>query len=79
MDEWHVVRMIRNGRYGSLRVDGQQPVNGTSPGVFTQLTLTLDLFVGGHRNRDEVARSADVSRSFSGCIQKVRECDVIAA
>jgi len=54
-----------------MRLDGERPVNGTSKGAFTQLTLTLDLFLGGHRNFDEVARNADVSKSFRGCIQKV--------
>ena len=71
LNEWHVVKLWRNGRHGSIRVDGQNPVNGTSPGAFTQLTLTLDMFVGGHRNFDEVARNADVAKSFKGCVQKV--------
>jgi hypothetical protein len=71
LDQWHVMKLTRNGRHGSLRVDGQTPVNGTSSGSFTQLTLALDMFVGGHRNFDEVARNADIGKSFSGCIQKV--------
>ena len=54
-----------------MQLDGEPTVNGTSKGAFTQLTLTLDLFLGGHRNFDEVARNADVSKSFRGCIQKV--------
>jgi len=54
-----------------MHLHGQPTVNGTSQGAFTQLTLTLDLFLGGHRNFDEVARNAGVSKSFSGCIQKV--------
>ena len=71
MNEWHLAHMWRHGRQGILQLDGQPTVNDTAKGAFTQLTLTLDLFLGGHRNFDEVARNADVSKSFRGCIQKV--------
>ena len=71
MNEWHVIRFFRTGRNGYLRVDGHQLVEGMASGAFTQLTLTLDLFVGGHRNYDEVSKSAKVYKSFKGCIQKV--------
>lgn len=71
LNDWHTVRASRTGRIGVLSVDEQLPVEGTSQGAFTQLTLTLDLFVGGHRNYDETAKATDVSRSFKGCIQKV--------
>jgi len=47
-------------------------VEGMAQGAFTQLTLTLDLFIGGHRNFDEMAKLAHVSKSFRGCIQTVR-------
>jgi len=63
--------LTRTGRQGSLQVDDQPVVTGQSRGTFTQLTLTLDLFVGGHRNFDEIAAMADVRESFRGCIQKV--------
>jgi len=63
--------MFRHGPNGILQLDGEPAINGTAKGAFKQLTLTLDLFVGGHRNFDEVARNADVSKSFRGCIQKV--------
>jgi len=71
LNEWHLAHLWRHGRKGILQLDGKPTVNGTSRGAFTQLTLTLDLFLGGHRNFDEVARNADVSKSFRGCIQKV--------
>ena len=71
LNEWHTVRMTRTGRYGTLKVDDGPPVEGRSQGSFTQLTLSLDLFIGGHRNYDETAKSADVDRSFTGCIQQV--------
>jgi len=57
-----------------MQVDDQPVVSGQSHGSFTQMTLTLGLFVGGHRNFDETAAIADVQRSFRGCIQKVSSC-----
>lgn len=71
MNEWHVIWFWRTGRKGFLKVDKQPLVESMSSGAFTQLTLTLDLFIGGHRNFDEVAKAAWVTSSFSGCIQKV--------
>jgi len=71
LNEWHTATLRRTGRQGSLQVDDQSLVTGQSRGRFTQLTLTLDLFVGGHQNFDEIPAVADVSRSFRGCIQKV--------
>ena len=71
LHEWHVIQLFRTGRSGMLRVDGGELVEGVSSGAFTQLTLLLDLFIGGHRNYDEVARAAHVNQSFRGCIQKV--------
>jgi len=52
-------------------------VTGQSHGPFTQLTLGLDLFIGGHHNFDEIAAMADVHKSFVGCIQKVRVIDCV--
>ena len=53
-----------------MQVDQESMVDAMASGAFTQLTLTLDLFVGGHRNFDEVASHAAVNKSFEGCIQK---------
>ena len=71
LNEWHSVMVSRTGRHGSMQVDDQPVVSGQSRGSFTQLTLTLDLFLGGHRNFDETAAAADIRKSFHGCIQKV--------
>lgn len=71
LNEWHVVRVSRTGRDGYLQLDHQAAVEGMSKGAYTQLTLTLDLFIGGHRNFDEVAKNANIQKAFKGCIQKV--------
>ena len=71
LHEWHVVRVSRTGRDGYMQIDNQAAVEGLAKGAYTQLTLTLDLFIGGHRNFDEIAKNANLHKSFKGCIQKV--------
>jgi len=71
LHQWHVVRASRTGRDGYMQIDNQAAVEGLAKGAYTQLTLTLDLFIGGHRNFDEVAKNAQQSQAFKGCIQKV--------
>jgi len=71
MNEWHVVRFSRTGRDGWLQIDNQVAVDGMAKGAYTQLTLTLDLFIGGHRNFDEVNKGIGMHKAFKGCLQKV--------
>ncbi|CAN8010414.1 unnamed protein product, partial [Ixodes pacificus] len=47
LGEWHTVRASRTGRLGSLSVDEQPRVEAHSPGAFTQLSLPLNLYLGG--------------------------------
>lgn len=63
--------MARTGRVGFLKVNDQKMVEGIASGAFTQLTLLLELFIGGHKNYDEVSGKVQVEKSFEGCIQKV--------
>ena len=71
MNEWHVIRLSRTGRDGWLQIDNQIAVEGMAKGAYTQLTLTLDLFIGGHRNFDEVNQGVGMHKAFKGCLQKV--------
>ncbi|XP_023215950.1 pikachurin-like isoform X1 [Centruroides sculpturatus] len=71
MNEWHTVFISRTGRDGILEVDKQAHVEGMSPGAFTQLSLPLNLYVGGVPDFQDTARKAAISTSFNGCIQKL--------
>ncbi|GFU18607.1 hypothetical protein NPIL_372691 [Nephila pilipes] len=68
---WHSVFISRTGRDGILEVDDQPKVEGISPGAFTQLSLPLNMYVGGVHDARDVARKASITESFTGCIQKV--------
>ncbi|XP_046330214.1 pikachurin-like [Haliotis rufescens] len=71
LDHWHVARASRTGLQGILEVDDQPRSEGEAEGAYTQLTLLEGLFIGGHRNYDEVSKYHNMTNSFVGCIQKV--------
>ena len=56
---------------GALQVDDQPEVGGYSVGAFTQLSLPLNLFIGGVSDMKDVSRDASLTQSFSGCVQRV--------
>lgn len=43
---WYTVRVSRDKRDGSISVDGETPVKGSSNARSAGLTLTNDLFIG---------------------------------
>lgn len=71
LGEWHTARASRTGRLGSLSVDEQPRVEAHSPGAFTQLSLPLNLYLGGVPDPGETAAGAAVLQSFVGCVQRV--------
>lgn len=71
LNQWHWVKLSRTGLEGILELNDEVVAVGHSQGAFTQLTLTQNLFIGGHRNFDETSKQANISQSFDGCIQKI--------
>ncbi|KAL1481290.1 hypothetical protein MTO96_015726 [Rhipicephalus appendiculatus] len=71
LGEWHMVKASRTGRLGTLTIDGQPRVEAHSPGAFTQLSLPLNLYLGGVPDPKETAVGADVMQSFVGCVQRL--------
>lgn len=61
---------VRTGREGVLQVDDQQTTIGMSLGAFTQLSLPLNLYVGGVPNLRDIHQNVQSAEMFSGCIQK---------
>nr|XP_054920270.1 pikachurin-like isoform X1 [Dermacentor andersoni] len=71
LGEWHLVKASRTGRLGTLTLDRQPGVEAHSPGAFTQLSLPLNLYLGGVPDPKETAVGADVMQSFVGCVQRL--------
>ncbi|XP_044138378.1 basement membrane-specific heparan sulfate proteoglycan core protein isoform X4 [Bufo gargarizans] len=70
LSEFHTVTLHRNLNQGSLVVDNQTPVNGTSQGKFQGLDLNEELYLGGYPNFDAVSKT-DLSRGFVGCVRQL--------
>ncbi|XP_031463804.1 basement membrane-specific heparan sulfate proteoglycan core protein isoform X4 [Phasianus colchicus] len=71
LGKYHTVRLFRNLTRGSLQVDGQPPVNGTSQGKFQGLDLNEELYLGGYPDYAVVAKTG-LSRGFVGCVRQLR-------
>lgn len=71
LSEWHTIYASRTAMMGALQVDEQPEVGGYSAGAFTQLSLPLNLFIGGVADMKDVSRDAGIAQSFSGCVQRV--------
>uniref|UniRef100_A0A8V0YXG4 Basement membrane-specific heparan sulfate proteoglycan core protein n=1 Tax=Gallus gallus TaxID=9031 RepID=A0A8V0YXG4_CHICK len=71
LGQYHTVRLFRNLTRGSLQVDGQPPVNGTSQGKFQGLDLNEELYLGGYPDYTIVAKTG-LSRGFVGCVRQLR-------
>lgn len=70
LGEFHTVTLYRNLNQGSLVVDNQTPVNGTSQGKFQGLDLNEELYLGGYPNFAAVSKT-DLSRGFVGCVRQM--------
>ncbi|KAL1020675.1 hypothetical protein UPYG_G00003200 [Umbra pygmaea] len=71
LGEFHTVVLHRNQTQGSLTVDSQGPVNGSSQGKFQGLDLNEELHVGGYPNYTLLAKTAGLETGFVGCIRKL--------
>ncbi|XP_030843085.1 agrin isoform X4 [Strongylocentrotus purpuratus] len=68
---WHRLRAYRSRREGSLSVDGEPEVTGTSEGVSGALNLGEDLFIGYAVPPEVGLRLANTNQGFVGCIRYV--------
>lgn len=73
LGEWHEVRLSRTGRLAVLQIDGRLPDQVLAPGAFLQLSLPLNMFLGGVPSFHAVSPKVRVRTSYVGCIQKVSE------
>ncbi|XP_072552989.1 basement membrane-specific heparan sulfate proteoglycan core protein [Salminus brasiliensis] len=71
LGEFHTVQLYRNGTQGSLIVDQQAPINGSSQGKFQGLDLNEELFVGGYPNYSMIAKTTEHKTGFVGCISQL--------
>ncbi|XP_029434740.1 basement membrane-specific heparan sulfate proteoglycan core protein isoform X5 [Rhinatrema bivittatum] len=70
LGEFHTVTIYRNLTQGSLVVDDQPPVNGTSQGKFQGLDLNEELYLGGYPNYDAISKTG-LRNGFVGCVRQL--------
>ncbi|XP_028850828.1 basement membrane-specific heparan sulfate proteoglycan core protein isoform X4 [Denticeps clupeoides] len=68
---FHTVELRRNLTSGSLIMDGQPPITGSSQGKFHGLDLNEVLYVGGYPNYTLLAQTAGLNTGFVGCIRQL--------
>ncbi|KAG5344504.1 EGFLA protein, partial [Acromyrmex charruanus] len=82
LGEWVEVRVSRTGRLASLEVEDDPAQEILAPGAFTQLSLPLNLYLGGAPSYDMYSPKMKTTASFVGCIQTIvlnnREVGILA-
>ncbi|XP_054159296.1 basement membrane-specific heparan sulfate proteoglycan core protein-like isoform X2 [Oppia nitens] len=68
INKWHTVRIRRNGRTGSLQVEDQREIKGTSSGSNVGLDLLEPLYIGGVPDFDQISKQNGFTTGFIGCI-----------
>ena len=71
LGEWVEVRVSRTGRLASLEVEDEPAQEVLTPGAFTQLSLPLNLYLGGAPSSEIYSPKMKTKASFVGCIQTV--------
>ncbi|XP_051895600.1 basement membrane-specific heparan sulfate proteoglycan core protein isoform X2 [Pristis pectinata] len=71
LGEYHTVVLYRNLTQGSLYVDNNPPVNGSSQGNFRGLDLNEELYIGGYPNFDNISKVTGSNSGFMGCIRQL--------
>lgn len=71
MDEWVEIRVSRTGRLASLEVETEAAQEILAPGAFTQLSLPLNLYLGGAPSPDMYSPKMKTNASLVGCVQQV--------
>ncbi|KAG5885807.1 hypothetical protein JTB14_001416 [Gonioctena quinquepunctata] len=71
MNEWHWVRISRNGREGKIQVDNSTTVRGFSGTPLTELNLETPLYIGSISNWKQIHRLSGASKGFKGAIQEI--------
>lgn len=71
METWNTLRIIRHETMATLLLNDDHPVEGTSQGSYSHLTLRLNLYVGGYDNLARIQDKVGTAKGFVGCVQQV--------
>ncbi|XP_077863901.1 pikachurin-like [Saccoglossus kowalevskii] len=72
LNEWHQLTIYRSQINGWVQVNDEQPVHGSSQGMYSRITLRESLYLGGYKNLSAISEYTSVSRGFAGCIKSLK-------
>ncbi|KAM7098229.1 basement membrane-specific heparan sulfate proteoglycan core protein isoform 13-T13 [Molossus nigricans] len=68
--EWHRVTALRQGRRGSIQVDGEEVVSGQSPGPNVAVNTKSSIYIGGAPDVATLTRGR-FSSGLTGCLRNL--------
>ncbi|XP_056009495.1 basement membrane-specific heparan sulfate proteoglycan core protein-like isoform X3 [Ostrea edulis] len=71
-NEWVRITATKSGQEGSLVINNEDPVKGTSPGTYIGLDLRTKLYLGGMDPDKKVPDDVEVKEGFYGCIAELK-------
>lgn len=71
-NEWVRITATKSGQEGSLIINNEEPVKGTSPGTYIGLDLRSRLYLGGMDPDGRLPDDVDVQSGFHGCIAELK-------
>uniref|UniRef100_UPI00358F08DF basement membrane-specific heparan sulfate proteoglycan core protein isoform X2 n=1 Tax=Myxine glutinosa TaxID=7769 RepID=UPI00358F08DF len=82
LGQYHTVTILRNLTQGSLQVNGETPVTGSSQGKFQGMDMSEEFYVGGVPEYSRVSQLTGLHTGFQGCLSTLelqgQEVDIIS-
>lgn len=69
--EWNMLKIVREDSNATLWLNDAGPIQGSSPGLYSRLTLRLNLYLGGYDNMTAVADKVGTNKGFVGCVEQL--------
>jgi len=66
LNEWHVAKLERVKKHGTMYIDDRGPYRGVSPGTFQGMDLSQLLYIGGVPNFGSIHKDTGFQTGFIG-------------
>ncbi|XP_050052982.1 basement membrane-specific heparan sulfate proteoglycan core protein-like isoform X1 [Aphis gossypii] len=68
LNEWHIAKLERVKKHGTMYIDDRGPYRGVSPGTFQGMDLSQLLYIGGVPDFGSIQKDAGFQTGFIGCV-----------
>lgn len=66
LNEWHIAKLERVKKHGTMYIDDRGPYRGVSPGTFQGMDLSQLLYIGGVPDFASIQKDAGFQTGFIG-------------